>query len=344
MSERIATREGASPDGSTRGDGPSLRGLAALHERLPERLLASMPALLDRDEIGRLDRMLPRAFRDGCLECRLDGSQETFDLWATIPAEAPAMNACRVALAEPSWAASPGWEGLEAVLTHWSAAPSSDALGGPSRDLFLEFDLSRAGRQSAAAPIVVAMLAPADRHVAADRHARIVRYWEIVSGRGMGADLARDLGEVLSALGPSQHVRHVYVLTGRPSEELRLVITLRTPGVVPLLERLAWQGPLEHVAATLRATARHCLVVGLQIDVESHATGRVSVELHGSDADAWRRTLDHLQAQSVCTRAWRSAIEAWLDRGMDPPSRDLMIKLGFGPAGDISAKAYFIFT
>lgn len=320
-----------------------LRRLSELYKLWTPADLDSLGIHLDASAVRRLDKCLPAAIIEGCLEYNLSHHQPTADLWAIIPNDDNGPELTRAFLDQTAGAVgalTPGWREARRLMAAWATPGLS--VNRFFGNLFIEFDIEP---QRALQPIVLAGLAASIQH---DHHkaalVAIEAYQRQMTAQPMTRLARLELNECIDRLPKSAYIRHMALLSGRGKESIRLVITLRAPAVAKTLSDLGWSGDIGAVQSLLTTHHKAAEMVGLQLDVGNIENGKVSIELPPTSLATWSESLGYFAEDGLCQAWQKSAIEKWLAGRSPSQYRALMLKISFEPKTVKRLKAYLCFS
>ncbi len=313
---------------------------------------------------GRFASWPFRSMSVGGVECRLghDGGRAV-DLAFCVDAEigradllaGHALDLARSSAAEED----PGVAGVWRFLREWHAPGS--ALHAHVPLVWLEFDHGpvEAGRPI---PFVTFMIDDAIGDRSYHREDASGPELRRVLATGAGALLGGIDGAYLQTairavrlLPEGGRLRHVAAMPHRGTNAVRGIVSLLRSEVGGYVGRLGWAGSSEDLAAALLRLAPLDHPVSIGLDITEGIQSSIGVEFHWPTVPArdgrWLTLLDELVRLGVCTTEQHDALMSWgSERGpadvrpLGTIHRHLLVKVSFGAAGVLGAKAYLTLT
>lgn len=308
----------------------------------PAQLVPAQAFLRARELAGRI----PPAVCVAAFECRLDGDDDRVDYSFCIRATPAALSA--VLAFDPSPAAAVGpWSELAQELRRW--ADASRRTGSPA--VWIEVDATPGGEL---APFLVHTL----RELSDDDPLIRIRETRSAVSAALalahGDELLDGLDALVERLPPWAAVRHVALRPARRDRLLRVICRMSTseasafaPGGRTSAAGRAMNGLFSEVLPLP-------VVTNVNLDVTPSLGSRVGIE-YGFEADPAEdprsaRLLHALQRRGLAGSWVPSALLDWPSSRKQPAGRDdglvrdLLVKVDYGEAGSLQAKAYLPFT
>jgi hypothetical protein len=357
-------------DGRLVAVGPSLRGaLRALAPCLPRDLVAAASLRQIAATVGRLPVAVTGLFG---FECRLGDSAATADFAFRVTrlhgGHAVLASLSAAHALPPAWREHPVWHRLGQFCAHW-AEPTS-VLHDNVRELWLEFDVGDASTPPVPLPSV--FFGPPAARDPSGYGWVVERAIPLFRGDPLPLPTARTLRAFMDALPAETTVRHVGLMSGRPTDSVRVVVNdLPFDSLRTFLERVDWPGSSGEAHAALSPVARLAPTPKMMVslDVGPRIGPKVGLECSLPAGAQWPSgragLLEYLVAEGLCVPAKRAALAAWEGWAHEPdgdaaspeqlaPLSDLVglpargvfvpvlshIKVSYQPDRPLEAKAY----
>jgi hypothetical protein len=329
------------------------------------------PALVHPEAIASINRIagsLPEAISCACVECRLNDNPQVDFIACSM-----ARDGGRAALAAYPSQSEPGggplsgdeWKRVFSFCAEWSNPESILYKKVPF--IWLEFDINRPP-PAVPNPFLIFCLQPGFMQgplkenrpegrvdpASVEEQRRLMRAGLApLLKRPLDPRVEERLAVCARELPESGHIAHLAPHNTRGLDSYRLVLSISRDELPDYLRRIGWPGSMDALSNLLSSMFNLSSGLDVDLDISDTVLPTIGMSSYNPIGDPrWRRLLDTLVDQGVCSPAKREAALQWPGRsevtlpGHKWPSelnRTLEVKVVYRKGEPLLAKVYLVF-